>query len=82
MSTAWEVTTDDVANVLRAHGAAVSDGRLEQIVDELDHDEIGKGVLYYTDMDEQTQSAYSDIEDHLMRTGAIPQGSKQFVAPD
>jgi hypothetical protein len=28
MSTAWETTTDDVANVLRAHGINVSDERV------------------------------------------------------
>jgi ribosomal protein L12E/L44/L45/RPP1/RPP2 len=79
MSTAWETTTDDVANVLRAHGINVSDERLEELVDMLDHDAIKENLLNYCSMKLQTNCCYSDIEDQLMVQGVIPKGEKQWV---
>ena len=48
--TAWEITSDDVEIVLRAHGLEFSDDRIQAICDELDHDEIIDRLLNLTDL--------------------------------
>lgn len=80
--TAWETTTEDVKRVLDAHGVEVSEERLEEIHDSLDHDAIENGVLYYTSMDAQTDSMLDDIETQLMESGVVPKGEKKFVMQD
>lgn len=81
MSMGWETTTDDVRNVLAAHGVTVDDDRLDEIHDGLDHDDIEDGVMHYADMDDQTNSMLDSIEDALMEDGVIPKGEKKFHSP-
>lgn len=81
MSLAWEITEDDVANVLDAHGVDYDEDTLETVLDELDHDAIEKGLLCYTDMDDQTASVLDDIENHLIEKNLIS-GEKQFNPPE
>lgn len=75
--TAWEITSDDVEIVLRAHGLEFSDDRIQAICDELDHDEIIDRLLNLTDFDQQCNSALDDIEDTLLKQGVIT-GEKKF----
>lgn len=83
MSSAWEVTTDDLLIVLDRHGVKKTEAELEQLLDDvIDADAIEDGVLYYTDMDDQVQSALSDIEDQLMEAGVIPRGDKFWNSPE
>jgi hypothetical protein len=84
MSLAWEVTNEDVGNVLDAHDAYKTYGEIEELLDNdtIDSDAIEKGVLRYTDMDDQTSSMLSDIEDHLMKADVIPKGEKKFSNPE
>jgi hypothetical protein len=81
MTTAWEIRTDDVATVLNAHGIKHTEASLEQILDDLDHDAIIDGVLYYVSMEAQTDSMLHDIEHHLIGNGTIS-GEAQFHDPD
>lgn len=81
MSMGWETTTDDVQTVLAAHGVTVDEKRLGEIHDGLDHEDIEDGVMFYTDMDDQTNSMLSTIEDALMEDGVIPKGEKKFSSP-
>ena len=79
-NTAFEITPGDVQTVADQHGVTLSDGEAEGILDELDLDAIVEGLLHYCDMDEQTTSAYDDIEDHLLQEGVIS-GHKVFYSP-
>lgn len=80
--TAWETTTQDIQTVLDAYHVSLPFQRVEEIHDELDHADIEAGVLYFVTMDAQTASMLSDIEDHLMKTGVVPNGTKKFVVDE
>jgi hypothetical protein len=83
--TAWETTNEDVGTVLDAHDVYKTYGDIETMLDAdciIDHDVIEKGVLHYADMDDQTASMLSDIEDQLMEAGVIPKGEKKFNNPE
>jgi hypothetical protein len=79
-NTAFEITSEDVQTVATQHGVELTDEQAEGILDQLDLDAIVKGLLHYCDMDEQTTSAYDDIEDHLLQQGVIS-GDKVFCSP-
>lgn len=84
MSNAWEITNDDVYNVLSAHNMADSvDDKIvesahDMITDEADR--IEQAVLAYTEMEDQTDAALSEIEDILIEQKII-EGDKKFYAP-
>ena len=78
MSNAWEVTTDDIEQVLDAHG--IKDCSIDEIFEEMvgsDFDRVEKAVLYYTDFDDQVNSALDEIEDILIENGRIPAGTQK-----
>lgn len=79
---AWETTQDDVKQVLKAHKIRVSDERLKEIHDSIDHDKIEDNVLRFYNMEAQTDSMLEDIEDQLMESGVIPVGNKKFIMHD
>lgn len=75
MSMAWEVTLEDIETVLEAHGMG---DKAQMIYDDFDgQDRVEKAILYYTDMDDQTAAANSEIEDILMEDGVLS-GEKKF----
>lgn len=77
LSNAWEVTMDDVSLVLNAHGCL--DGLysdIGNITDKLDHDEVVKAVLHYTDFEEQCDAALREIEKQLKEAGHIPKDAE------
>jgi len=81
-SYAWETTPEDVQNVLRAHGIPVAYDEAERISYDLDDEAIAKAALWYTEMDDQADSVYDEIEDQLKELGMIPEGSpKRWSAP-
>jgi hypothetical protein len=82
MNTAFEITPNDVAAVLRRHGKVKShdDPLIEQVFDGLDVDRVEKAALYYTDLDDQTASALDEIENILIEEAVI-QPPKRFQAP-
>ena len=80
MTTAWQVTPDDVEIVLNQHGVNLSEEDVEQIADELFfeiEDQIIKGVLRLTDFDDQCNSMLEDIEDWLLEKRYI-KGTKRY----
>jgi hypothetical protein len=82
MSTAFEITPDDVAAVLLRHGKMNShDGSLvAEVFDGLDLDRVEKAALCYTDLDDQTASALDEIENILIEEGVL-HPPKRFSAP-
>ncbi len=78
---AWETTVDDVQIVLSRHNMKVSNDRLQELLDMLDHDVIENGVLYFNTMENQTKSMLEDIEIQLMEEGVIPNKPKLFSMP-
>ncbi len=81
MSMAWEVTDDDIANVLRQHGQ-LTDENLQQASDLVDHesDRVEKAALNYLEMEEQTDASYSEIEDILIENKLLSGPKKYQVA--
>ena len=73
MSNAWEVTPEDVANVLRVRGITKNEKELSEIHGQLDMDAIEQAALADDDIDEQTACANNEIEDQMIRLGIIPE---------
>ncbi len=72
MSFAFEVTTDDILIVLNRNGKAVTaQEELDAIHSSLDFNRIEKDILYYDDLDEQTDAAYKSIEAQLKESGVL-----------
>lgn len=78
---AWEITLEDVQNVLRSHGVELPNKRIEEIHEELNHEEIIDALLHYDDLEQQTQSMLDDIENYLFEAGIVT-GEKQFCMED
>lgn len=68
MNTAFEVTPDDVANVLNAHNI---DKDADDIHGQLDHDALEEAALWGDDIDEQTNYACQEIEKQLKEMGIL-----------
>lgn len=77
MSMAWEVTPDDVKQVLDAHGVKFTD----EIYDLVYADEVEDTLLNYTDFDNQVAVALSVIEDQLIKAEVISE-VKKFPLPE
>ena len=80
---AWEITEDDVMNVLRAHGIRADDPRVAsaQEIADVEADTITEGLLSYADMDDQTASMLSDLETAFREAGIL--GDRvRFPQPD
>jgi len=78
MSHAWEVTSEDIEHVLRAHNSDLSN--LSEIVDDFDTDGIEDAILNYDTMEDQVNCMHSEIEDILIKDGHI-EGPKLFNCP-
>ncbi len=74
---AWEVTEEDVKQVLDAHGVAFSG----DIYDIIDADDVEERVLSYVDFDNQVAGALSEIEDQLIKAEVVSE-VKKFNLPD
>lgn len=72
MSTAWEVTVEDVKNVLAQCGVTDEEtiSKAYDIVIE-DADRMIDAVLFYTDIDEQTDAANKEIKEILVENGIV-----------
>jgi len=77
---AFEITAEDVQTVAQNHGVELSDEEAQRICVELDHDEIVNSLLTYTDLDDQTESCYDDIENVLLEKKIIT-GDKIHFSP-
>lgn len=84
VSTAWEVSHDDVYTVLAAHGLArtLDDdiiGRAHELV-RGEHERVVEEASTYTNLDEQTDAANSVVEEILTERGVIADGRRLFPA--
>lgn len=77
MSMAWEVTTEDITQVLEAHKLALTD----EISEQVSEDDVEAAVLSYVDFDNQVTAALCEIEDQLITAGVI-KGEKKFNPPE
>lgn len=66
MTNAFEITPEDVVNVMRKHGKNISEAEAEVLFSALDLGEIESAALYGDDLDEQTALAYDEIARQLM----------------
>ncbi len=78
MSVAFEVTEDDVFNVFAIHKIPTTDEVVNEVLEKLPYDKIETGLLHFTCLSAQTESAQSDIEDFLMENGYLDWGEKKF----
>lgn len=82
MTLAWEVTEDDVFTVLKRHDVAESmddpkvDQGFEAVSDE--YERIIEAVLFYNDLDDQTNAALDVVEDVLIEHEIVA-GPKRFA---
>lgn len=65
MSLAFEVTLEDVQNVLMDSVEKHSEEEMEDMFDSLDFHSIEEAALSYLEFDEQVESAYSEIKSQL-----------------
>lgn len=80
MSNAFEINFDDVMMVLRKHNIEEHYDDIEVIFEQLDYDAVEKAALYFLEMENQTTSAYDEIENQLMQLGIIPKTNpKQYT---
>ena len=82
MTFAWEVTTEDVQNVLAVHG--MSDDaealfELHFVANTENVARVEKAVLHYSDFDDQGSSAVDEIETILLEAAVVTE--KRFSAP-
>lgn len=76
---AFEISEDDIANVLRTHWARIgnSDGKsfehmASDLFESIDHGKVEDAALEGgTEMDEQTDAAYEEIERQLVADGVL-----------
>ncbi len=78
MSMAWEVTVEDIGQVLEAHGSERDPDEVLEAFSE--GDRVERAVLRYTKFDDQVASALDEIEDILIEDGVIS-GGKVFSPP-
>lgn len=79
MNNAWEVTEEDVSFVLTQHGSSQNSAVIfdEYFCGNQDNiDRVIEAVLYYTEFDDQVETALSVIEDILLENNVIV-GEKQ-----
>ena len=61
MSNAWEVTTDDVLNVLHGMSKKATGDQVHKIMEDLDHFKIECAALCGDDLESQTEHAYREM---------------------
>lgn len=87
MSMAWEVSNQDVENVLngmvsRGEIAEFTDEQMEHWADCIDADEVEEAALYGDDMDEQVGLAENEILRQLRELFALRDPNEPSLAED
>lgn len=73
MSTAFEITTEDVAIVLQEHGVDRPDDDLaEDLLSKINVRGVVRAALYGRDLSQQTDYAHQELAVELRRIGVIP----------
>ena len=76
MSMAWEITPEDIKQVLEPHGVKFT----SLISDMVDDTEVEEAVLNWCNFNNQVDASLCNIEDQLIDAGVIT-GEKQFESP-
>jgi len=74
MSTAFEITSEDVRNVMEANGRPVNESTAEKLFKDMIAPEDGrieKAALHGNEMEEQTEYAYQEIAQILREAGVL-----------
>lgn len=82
MSTAFEITVEDVENVFEQAGKPISSAQAEKIFDEVIAPEDGrieKAALWGNDMETQTSYAYQEIKTILIEAKLLPKPNAKKV---
>ena len=79
---AFEFTSEDIVNILRAHDTDITIHQLAELHDILDHDSIIRSALQYNDPDMQLKSALSHAEDLMIMDGLYITEPKRFYVDD
>jgi hypothetical protein len=66
MNNAWEVTDDDINQVLDKHGVPSNSPLRAKALEVVDHDVVYNQVMNCTDIDEQANVAIAAIEEQLV----------------
>lgn len=78
---AFEVTKDDIQIVLRAHNTVLTAPQMDEVMDALDFNLVTSSALYYTDFDDQTKAALSEIETQMIAEGLYITDPQRFPLP-
>jgi hypothetical protein len=78
MSLAWQVSEDDIHQVLFRHSKLSCFEAASKAISEEDG-RVEKAVLYYDDFEKQCEVALSEIEDILLGKGVIAGEKKCLV---
>jgi hypothetical protein len=78
-TTAFQITEDDIENVLRSYSLRVSNTQgksfsemAAELIDEIDHDRVEMSALNSsTELEQQTQGAYEEIKNILVEIGVL-----------
>ncbi len=62
---AFEIITEDLLNVIEQQGRTATQEQVQEMFEEIDFDAVTEAALFYDDMEEQTRSAYEEIEIQL-----------------
>jgi hypothetical protein len=81
LANAWEVTDEDIQQVMFKHGWEASSGKTAEAIEVVDREDVASAVLEETDFDKQVAAALSNIEDQLVTAGVLNL-PKQFTAED
>ncbi len=79
---AWEITEEDVRNVLDAHNIEYTTERILDYLDELDVDEIVENLMSFSNFDTQVDSMMYDIENFLITKGIVKEEDRTFQEPE
>jgi|2_EtaG_2_1085320.scaffolds.fasta_scaffold29557_2 hypothetical protein len=80
MSNAWEMTDHDIDHVLSTHGKTEDEITFmlqNVVIDGMDYSRVEEAILRYTDMDDQINASYNELEDIFIENKIID-GPKLF----
>ena len=79
---AFEFTSEDIVQILRAHDTDITIEQLAELHDALDHDSIVRSALIFNEPDKQLKSALSHAEDLMIMDGLFITEPKRFYVDD
>lgn len=62
---AFEITIEDLLNVIEQQGRTATQEKALEMFQEIDFDAVTEAAFFYDDTEEQTRSAYEEIEIQL-----------------